>query len=496
MSDTKITQRIIKIGPILGVISSVLLLIAGFRGFALQSEIEDALTAAGLTWAAIGFNPWILMTRTILTMLFAAIGLFGTILVFNSKKLGAYLLLIVGCFAVLGMFIPIGTINFLSTSIPVSLSYSLWFVEPFLMLIGGILTLALKAYRGRISTMMNYIMKRVLIMIPTILLVLLVTFILQTFMTQSINLNKIGGGLVAPELIEAEKQRIGFYDPWYIKAVKYFTNFFSGDWGISYLVIEDVPVTELIAQIFPKSIELVIIPIIVIPILSVKLGVISAKNRNNWKDTVVRSFMMIGVCVPVFWLATLLQYFFSVIITSFTYGAINFSILDTNSVHVFYQPITGFRLIDAFLVNDQYLLQDTLMHLYLPAFCLVVVSLAGITRQTRASMLEVMQKDYVRTARAKGVPDKDVMNKHTLRNALIPSSTAIVGTVAGLLTGSLFIEMSFNYTGMGYYITQALLRGDYVVVNGILVYSSIIILIGILVSDVLYTIIDPRIVYT
>jgi peptide/nickel transport system permease protein len=317
-------------------------------------------------------------------------------------------------------------------------------------------------------------------------------------MSQSINLNKLGGGLVPIELIEAEKQRIGYYDPWFIKVAKYFANFFRGNWGTSYIVLPDVPVVEIFVKIFPKTVELVIIPIIVIPIISVKLGVISAKNRNNWKDTVVRSFMMIGVCIPVFWLATLLQYFFSVILESFTYGAINLAILDSNSVAIggTYHPITGFRLIDAFLTNDQYLLQDTLMHMYLPALCLILVSLAGITRQTRASMLDVMQKDYVRTARAKGVPDKVVMNKHSLRNALIPSSNAIVGSVAGLLTGSLFIEMSFNYTGMGYYVTQALLRGDYVVVNGILVYTSIIVLIGILVADVLYTIIDPRIVYT
>ena len=498
MVDTNITKRFTKLGPILGILGSVLLLIAGFRGFALQSELEKTLTGLGLTWAAIGFNPWILMTRTLLTLLLGVMGVLGTILVFNNKKSGAYLLLIAGCIAVLGMFIPIGSINYLLTSIPVSLSYSLWFVEPFLMLIGGILTLALKAYRVRISTMLNYIMKRVLLMVPTILLVLLVTFILSTLMSQSINLNQLGGGLVDPALIEAEKIRIGFYDPWYIKVARYFMNFFSGNWGTSYLVLPDVAVIDLIVKIFPKTIELVIIPMILIPILSVKLGVISAKNRNNWKDTVVRSFMMIGVCIPVFWLATLLQYFFSVVLESFTFGAINLAISSSNSVAVggSYTPITGFRIIDAFIINDQYLLQDTLMHMYLPAFCLVIVSLAGITRQTRASMLEVIQKDYVRTARAKGVPDKDVMNKHSLRNALIPASNAIVGTVAGLLTGSLFIEMSFNYTGLGYYTTQALLRGDYVVVSGMLVYSSIIILIGILVADVLYTIIDPRIVYT
>ncbi len=351
---------------------------------------------------------------------------------------------------------------------------------------------------AKTKNMITYLIKRILWFIPTIFLVLLVTFILSTLMSQSINLNKLGGGLVPPEVIEAEKLRIGFYDPWYIKVAKYFTNFFQGNWGTSYIVLPDEPVVDLIVKIFPKTIELVIIPIIVIPILSVKLGVISAKNRNNWKDTIVRSFMMIGVCIPIFWLATLLQYFFSVIIESFTFGAINIAIMDTNSVAVAgtYHPITGFRIIDAFLTNNQYLLHDTLMHIYLPAFCLIIVSLAGITRQTRASMLEVIQKDYVRTARAKGVPDKDVMNKHSLRNALIPSSTAIVGTVAALLTGSLFIEMSFNYTGMGYYMVAAILGGDYVVVNGILVYSSFIILVGILAADVLYTIIDPRIVYT
>jgi peptide/nickel transport system permease protein len=337
-------------------------------------------------------------------------------------------------------------------------------------------------------------------MIPMIFLVLLVTFILSTFMQQSINLNQLGGGLVPYELIEAEKVRIGFYDPWHIKVLKYFKNIFRGDWGTVYQInhVYGTPVFELISQIFPKTLELVIIPIFAIPLLSVKLGVLSAKNRNNWKDTVVRGFMMVGVCIPVFWLATLIQYFLSVTLYQATYGVLDIAIMNPNSVSIggFYEPITGFRLIDAILTNDQALLQDSLLHVYLPAFCLIIVSLAGITRQTRASMLEVMQKDYVRTARAKGVPDKEVINKHTLRNALIPSSTAIVGTVAGLLTGSLFIEMSFNYTGMGYYAVQAIRMGDYALVNAILLVSSIIILIGVLVADILYTIIDPRIVYT
>jgi ABC-type dipeptide/oligopeptide/nickel transport system permease component len=194
----------------------------------------------------------------------------------------------------------------------------------------------------------------------------------------------------------------------------------------------------------------------------------------------------------------LFQYFVGTTISDFTLGVLNFETQNPNAgaITISYIPITGFRLIDGFLTNDQNLIHDTLLRIYLPSFCLVIVSLAGISRQTRASMLEVMQKDYIRTAKAKGVPSNIVLNKHALRNALIPSSGAIVGNVAGLLGGSLFIEMRFNYKGLGFYATQSILRGDYVVVNGILVISAFIILFGILVSDILYTIIDPRIVYT
>jgi len=346
---------------------------------------------------------------------------------------------------------------------------------------------------AKTKNMVYYLLKRVLIMVPILLLVLVAAFTLTTFMSQKV-LNVVG--LIPFEQMEVERARIGYYDPWFIKVAKYFGNFFTGNWGTSHIVSNNVPVTRLLAQIFPKTMEIVIIPIIVIPILGVKLGVSSAKNRNKMKDTFIRGGVMLAVVIPSFWLATMIQYFFGTIMTNWTYGAINVEVMNPNSVTMRYDPITGFRLIDAFLLNDQILLHDTLLHLYIPSLCLIIITFAGITRQTRASMLEVMRKDYVRTARAKGVPDKDVTNKHTLRNGLIPTSTAIIGTTAGLLTGSLFIEMAFNYTGMGFYMIRAMTLGDYVVINGILVFSSIIIMIGTLSADILYTIIDPRIVYS
>jgi ABC-type dipeptide/oligopeptide/nickel transport system permease component len=344
------------------------------------------------------------------------------------------------------------------------------------------------------KNMVLYLVKRIMIMVPMLLFVLIVTFTLTTFLSQNV-LTQMEG-LIPFDKIQEERIRVGFYDPWYIKVVKYFRNFFSGDWGTSYVLTNEVPVRRLLAQIFPKTLEIVILPIIIIPILGVKLGVISAKNRNQMKDTVIRGGIMLAVCIPSFWLALMIQYFFGTILSNLTYGAINIEVMAPNSVTMIYEPITGFRLIDAIILNNQYLLHDTLLHIYLPSLCLIIITFAGITRQTRAIMLEVLEKDYIRTARAKGVPEKDVINKHALRNSLIPTSTAIIGTTAGLLTGSLFIEMAFNYTGMGYYMIGAIQSGDYVVINGILVFTSIIIMIATLTADILYTIIDPRIVYS
>jgi len=348
------------------------------------------------------------------------------------------------------------------------------------------------------QNMIKYIIKRVLLMIPMLILVLILSWILSQLMFVDPVLNKMG--MLDFEIIEAERIRIGFYDPWYVKLGLYLKNFFTGNWGVSYIVSDGEPVIQLIGKIFPKTIELVIIPIIVIPIIGVKLGVTAARNKDKQKDAVIRGVAILGTALPIFWLATMLQYFVGYYVSLYTFGELNLEIMNPNSVTFRYPnpdwPFsTGFRIIDSILFNDQALLQDTLIHLILPMLCMTFVSLAGITRQTRASMLDVMEQDYIRTARAKGSLEKDVINKHALRNALIPTSTLIIGGTAARLTGALFLEIAFNYTGMGFYMITAIRLGDYVVINGILVFTVIIILSGILIADVLYTIIDPRIVY-
>lgn len=350
------------------------------------------------------------------------------------------------------------------------------------------------------KNMITYIVRRVLFFIPMLFLVLAITFILSHMMFGDPVLNQLGL-LPDPKILEAERRRMGYDQPIFIQLLIYLRNFFTGDWGKSYILSEGEPVIQIIGKIFPKTIELVIIPILVIPIIGVKLGVISAKNKDKKKDASIRGIAILGTCIPVFWLATMLQYFVGHYLSLYTYGELNLEIMNPNSVTFQYPDpewpfTTGFRIFDSIFFNNQALLQDTILHLFLPMICMTFVSLAGITRQTRASMLDVMEQDYIRTARAKGCLEKDVINKHALRNALIPTSNLIIGLTAARLTGALFLEMAFNYTGMGFYMVTAISNGDYIVINGILVFTSIIILSGNLIADVLYTIIDPRITYT
>ncbi|MFX1456961.1 MAG: ABC transporter permease [Promethearchaeota archaeon] len=352
---------------------------------------------------------------------------------------------------------------------------------------------------AQVKNMAVYIVKRVLFMIPMLFLILVITFILSRMMFGDPVLNKLGL-LPDPHILEAERRRMGYDQPILVQLLIYLKNFFTGDWGNSYIISEGEPVLQIIGKIYPKTIELVIIPILIIPIIGVKLGVVSAKYKDKKKDSFIRGIGILGTCIPVFWLATMLQYVIGHYLSLYTYGELNLEIMNPNSVTFQYpEPgwpfSTGFRIIDGIFFNNQALIQDTLLHLILPMICMIFVSLAGITRQTRASMLDVIEQDFIRTARAKGCLETEVINKHALRNALIPTSNLIIGGTAARLTGALFLEYAFNYTGMGFYMYRAILFGDYVVINGILVFTSLIILSGNLIADVLYTMIDPRITY-
>ncbi|MFX1328009.1 MAG: ABC transporter permease [Promethearchaeota archaeon] len=350
------------------------------------------------------------------------------------------------------------------------------------------------------TNMIKYLIKRILMMIPMLFLVLTIAWILSHMMRVSPITNKLGP-LLDPEVIEAELRKIGYYDPWYVQLTIYYKNFFTGNWGTSYVIQENKPVFDMIAkEVFPRTIELMIIPIILCPIIAVKLGISSATHKDSSRDTLIRIMAIIGAGFPVFWIAALLQIFFGYYLGQFTMGGLDLQVFFPNTPGLNGPgppnvPKTGFRIIDSLIYNDQRYLWDTLIHLFVPAIVITFVGLAGITRQTRSSMLDVLDQDYIRTARAKGVLEEEVINKHALRNALLPASNLIIQGTATALLGSFFVEVTFNYTGFGYTLLRAILLGDYMVINGLVVFMTIILLTGTLVADIMYTIIDPRITY-
>ena len=167
------------------------------------------------------------------------------------------------------------------------------------------------------QNMIKYVIKRILFMIPMLIAVLIFTWLLSHMMSVNPVANKIGFSL-DPDDYRRELERIGYYDPWYVQLGIYLLNFFLGDWGESYIVLPEMPVIEIIAKIFPRTIELMIFPIIIVPIIAVKLGVLSAKNKNKPKDVIIRLVAILGAGFPVFWIATLLQRFVGISLRNFT----------------------------------------------------------------------------------------------------------------------------------------------------------------------------------
>jgi peptide/nickel transport system permease protein len=300
-------------------------------------------------------------------------------------------------------------------------------------------------------------------MIPMVFFALITTFVLSHMMAVDPTLNMVGP--MEDEILELERQRIGYYDPWFVKLGLYLKNFFSGNWGQSYILKPGKPVLTFIGEIFPKTLELMIIPTLISPFIAIRLGTTAASNKDKKKDSIIRFIAILGACFPIFWVAKVVQISVGVNLVDFTNGQLQLPVMLVNTPGYSYPGIqggfrTGFRIIDSILYNDQAFLWDTIVHLILPTITMTFLSLAGLTSLTRSNMLEVLDQDYIRTARAKGVEEKDVINKHALRNALLPSSEKIIGGLLGALLGSLFIEMIFNYQGFGYWYIQSIMQGE------------------------------------
>jgi peptide/nickel transport system permease protein len=281
--------------------------------------------------------------------------------------------------------------------------------------------------------------------------------------------------------------QLGLDLPLHLQYFKYLFDVFTGNWGESIVYARGSEVWDLIVYRLPKTIDLAFFAIIIATFVGVKIGVISATHRNKARDTILRTIGIIGVAFPLFTLGMFLQYALAYVFPIFPMASYK-SVVYTDP-----EFVTGFYMIDALIAGELYKIMDYLYHLILPVFCLSFVTLASIVRQTRSSMLEVLQQDYIRTAKAKGCYKKQVINRHALKNSLIPTVTVIGLNVASLLSGTVILEFTFGIPGMGALILEAALYRDYWLLISCMVVLAFIYIITTLILDIIYGIIDPRI---
>ncbi len=338
-------------------------------------------------------------------------------------------------------------------------------------------------------SMVKFIIRRMIAMIPVLFGTLTLVFVLSRLMPGDPILAYLPEGKPDPLLYAQMRHELGFDLPIYIQYFRYLGDLFVGNWGLSVSINRGQEVWDLIMQRLPRTVDISILSLLIAAVLGIKTGVISAVHRNKPKDTVLRGLALVGVAVPVFFMGMLLQYTVGYLVPIFpTTGFKTYSYGNPPLV-------TGFRIIDAFLSGQFYMIGDYLYHLVLPVTCLSFIVLAGITRQSRSSMLEVLEQDYVRTARAKGCKEKDVINSHARKNSLIPTITVIGLSFAGLLSGAVLTETTFGLVGVGELLIASIRDVDYWVMNALVFVITIMFVSINLVTDVIYAMLDPRIVY-
>ncbi|HYR02684.1 MAG TPA: ABC transporter permease [Syntrophobacteria bacterium] len=331
--------------------------------------------------------------------------------------------------------------------------------------------------------MLGYIIRRVLLLIPTLFgVTLLVFFMLR--LTPGDPAELLLGERASQEALEQMREYLGLKKPLYVQYGMFLGRLLEGDLGETIWTRQKVWVE--VKQRFPATVELSIAAMVISSFLGVIFGIISATRQYSLFDYLSMLGALIGVSMPIFWLGLVLMLIFSLHL-----GLLPMS--GRLSIGVELDPITNFLILDALLAKNWAALRDALWHLTLPAFTLSTIPMAIVARMTRSSMLEVLRQDYIKTARAKGLAEHVVIIKHGLRNALVPVVT-VVGLQFGILmAGAILTETIFAWPGVGKWMYDAVMQRDYMVIQGgTLIIATVFVMVNLAV-DVLYAVINPRI---
>lgn len=305
--------------------------------------------------------------------------------------------------------------------------------------------------------MRKYVLKKILVAIPVLIGITLITFIL---------LNVVPGDPVAlmmkehisPDVVARVRAQMHLDDPAYIRFFRYVGGALHGDFGVSYKL--NRPVSGLLLDAFPNTFILAVAAAVFSWIIGIPAGILSAVKQYSVADNLFMGFSLLGVSMPVFWAGLLFQYIFS--------------------VKLGWLPVSGF---------------DGPIYVIMPAIVLGWSSAGTIARLTRSSLLEVMRNDYIRTARAKGLREIKVLMNHALKNSMLPVVTVMAIQVAGLLSGAVITESVFGIPGIGRVAVNAIQTRDMPLLQGSVVFTTFLVIIGNLAADILYSYLDPRIKY-
>ena len=334
--------------------------------------------------------------------------------------------------------------------------------------------------------MLRYLVRRLFLLVPILFGVSLLIFFWIRALPGS-PAESLLGERATPALVQTYRHRYGLDKPIYVQYWSYLKTTLSGDLGVS--VASRRRVVDEIKARFPATVELTLAAMVFAIALGVPLGFFAAKRHGGVFDHVSLVGSLLGISIPIFFLAIILKYIFAIRLGWLpSVGRI--------SVTIEAKHPTNFYILDAIIERDWSTLWDVIKHLVLPAVALGSIPLAIITRITRAAVLDVQNEDYVRTARAKGLPPYTVDRRHVLRNALLPVTT-VNGLQTGLLlSGAVLTETVFAYPGMGSWLRDAIFNRDYPVLQGGILFLAIVFVLVNLVVDLSYAIINPRIRYS
>jgi dipeptide transport system permease protein len=332
--------------------------------------------------------------------------------------------------------------------------------------------------------MLRFVLTRLVILVPTFIGVTLVAFLLIRLVPGDPVLLLVGERGIDPERHAQLMAEFGLDKPLWQQYLLYLADVLQGDLGRS--IVTKRPVLDEFMTLFPATVELSLFALLLAVLIGLPAGVVAGVRRGSLFDHGLMGISLTGFSMPIFWWGLLLIILFS--------GTLQWTPVSGRiSLLYFFPPVTGFMLVDSLLADQDGAFVSALSHLVLPSIVLATVPLAIIARQTRSAMLEVLGEDYVRTARAKGLPPRRVIGLHALRNALIPVVTVIGLQVGLLFSGAILTETIFSWPGIGKWLVDSIYRRDYPSVQGGIVLIASVVMFVNLIVDLLYGLINPRI---